>query len=163
MGQEKNTLNADGFHHLRYSDRQERSKEEQVLKFTLLPLGLQVLKSAGTLQEYRKLLAPAGETGRRGRDEAHGMVGLRCHLHQARYKGAGDCAQGRRRAASLLERHAVFRLWPDGALAGQRVLGRDICCLCFQATQRGNCPGGVHRESPGCISCTAAFHAAIWL
>jgi hypothetical protein len=58
-------LNSDGFHHLRYSARRERSKEEQVLKFTLLPLGLQILKTATTLQEYRKLLSPVGNKSRR--------------------------------------------------------------------------------------------------
>jgi hypothetical protein len=51
-------LNSDGFHHLRYSARHERSKEEQVLKFTLLPLGLRIIKTASTVQEYRKLLMP---------------------------------------------------------------------------------------------------------
>jgi hypothetical protein len=59
------TLNSDGFHHLRYSARRERSKDEQVLKFTLLPLGLQILKTATTLQEYRKLLGPVGNKSRR--------------------------------------------------------------------------------------------------
>jgi hypothetical protein len=58
-------LNSDGFHHLRYTARRERNKKEQVLKFTLLPLGLKVLKTASTLQEYRKLLSPVGEKSRR--------------------------------------------------------------------------------------------------
>ena len=58
-------LNADGFHHLRYSARHERNKEEQVLKFTLLPLGLHILKTAATLQEYRRLLIPVGSPGKR--------------------------------------------------------------------------------------------------
>ncbi len=54
-------LNSDGFHHLRYSARRERNKEEQVLKFTLLPLGLHIIKTATTLQECRKLLSPVGD------------------------------------------------------------------------------------------------------
>jgi hypothetical protein len=58
---EEIVLNSDGFHHLRYSARHERNKEEQVLKFTLLPLSLRILKMAATLQEYRKLLSPIGE------------------------------------------------------------------------------------------------------
>jgi hypothetical protein len=58
-------LNSDGFHHLRYSARRERNKEEQILKFTLLPLGLNILKTATTLQEYRKLLSPVGNKARR--------------------------------------------------------------------------------------------------
>jgi hypothetical protein len=57
-------LNADGFHHLRYSARRERNREEQVLKFTLLPLGLHILKKAATLQEYRRLLSPVGAPSR---------------------------------------------------------------------------------------------------
>ena len=47
-------LNSDGFHHLQFSDRRERSKEEQALKFALLPLAINVIKKSGTLQEYRK-------------------------------------------------------------------------------------------------------------
>src|SRR5258708_16004899 len=58
-------LNSDGFHHLRYSARRERSKDEQVLKFTPLPLGLKILKTATTLQEYRRLLSPVGDVSRR--------------------------------------------------------------------------------------------------
>ena len=37
-------LNADGFHHLQFSSRRERGKLEQVLKFRLLPLALDVIK-----------------------------------------------------------------------------------------------------------------------
>src|SRR5579864_7972159 len=59
------TLNSDGFHHLRYSARRERNKEEQVLKFRLLPLGLRILKTATTVQEYRKLLMPVGHKSSR--------------------------------------------------------------------------------------------------
>ena|ERR1017187_4321477 len=58
-------LNSDGFHHLRYSARRERNKEEQVLKFTLLPLGLHIIKTATTVQEYRKLLSPVGSPASR--------------------------------------------------------------------------------------------------
>jgi len=58
-------LNTDGFHHLRYAARHERDKEEQVLRFTLLPLGLHVLKTATTLQEYRQRLRPSSKPGKR--------------------------------------------------------------------------------------------------
>ena len=47
-------LNSDGFHHLQFSDRRERSKEEQLLKFNLLSLALDIIEKSGTLQEYRK-------------------------------------------------------------------------------------------------------------
>jgi len=47
-------LNSDGFHHLRYSARCERSKKEQILKFNLLPLAIQIIKKAGTIQEFRR-------------------------------------------------------------------------------------------------------------
>lgn len=53
-------LNSDGFHHIQFSNRRERSKEEQLLKFTLLPLGLKIIRQATTLQEFRKLLCPVG-------------------------------------------------------------------------------------------------------
>ena len=58
-------LNSDGFHHLQFSARRERTREEQVLKFTLLPLGLKIIKQAATLQEYRKLLCPVGKASQR--------------------------------------------------------------------------------------------------
>jgi len=47
-------LNSDGFHHLQFSDRRERSKEEQSLKFSLLLLALEIIRRSTTLQEYRK-------------------------------------------------------------------------------------------------------------
>ncbi len=54
-------LNADGFHHLQFSARRERSKQEQMLKFSLLPLAFEVIRRSGTVQEYRKTLTPIGE------------------------------------------------------------------------------------------------------
>jgi hypothetical protein len=53
-------LNADGLHHLRYSARRERNKPEQLLKFTLVPLALEVIKRSGTIQEYRRIWQPIG-------------------------------------------------------------------------------------------------------
>mgnify|MGYP001604967007 CR=1 FL=1 len=58
-------LNSDGFHHLQFSDRRERSKDEQLLKFNLLPLALDVIKRDGTVQEYRKSLTKIGKTSSR--------------------------------------------------------------------------------------------------
>jgi len=58
-------LNSDGFHHLQFSARRERSKQEQLLKFRLLPLALDVIKKSGTLQEYRKILSPVGSKSKR--------------------------------------------------------------------------------------------------
>ncbi len=54
-------LNSDGFHHLQFSARRERDKREQLLKFSLLPLALDIIKKSGTIQEYRKLLTPIGK------------------------------------------------------------------------------------------------------
>ena len=54
-------LNSDGFHHLQFSGRGERSKQEQLLKFSLLPIALNIIKKSGTIQEYRKLLTPIGK------------------------------------------------------------------------------------------------------
>lgn len=59
-------LNADGFHHLQFSARRERNKEEQLLKFRLLPLGLETIRRSGTLQEYRRLMQPIGKPSPRG-------------------------------------------------------------------------------------------------
>lgn len=58
-------FNSDGFHHLQFSARRERDKKEQLLKFSLLPLAIGVIKNAGTLQELRKGLV---EVGKRGAD-----------------------------------------------------------------------------------------------
>ncbi len=54
-------LNSDGFHHLQFSNRTERNQNEQLLKFSLLPLGLEIIRKSGTIQEYRKLLTPIGK------------------------------------------------------------------------------------------------------
>jgi hypothetical protein len=67
-------LNSNGFHHLQFSDRHERKKEEQVLKFTLLPLGLRIIETATTLQEYRKLLCPVGHKSARDGSRPMKMV-----------------------------------------------------------------------------------------
>jgi len=59
------TLNSDGFHHLQFSARRERNKKEKLFKFRLLPLGLDIIRASGTLQEYRKLLTPIGKPSAR--------------------------------------------------------------------------------------------------
>lgn len=58
-------LNSDGFHHLQFSTRKERNKREQLLKFNLLPIGLEIIRKSGTVQEYRKLLTPIGKRSKR--------------------------------------------------------------------------------------------------
>jgi hypothetical protein len=58
-------LNSDGFHHLQFSARRERNKREQLLKFRLLPLGLEIIRKSGTIQEYRRLLTPIGKPSAR--------------------------------------------------------------------------------------------------
>lgn len=76
------TLNSDGFHHLQFSSRKERNKREQLLKLTLLPLAFEIIKNAGTIQEYRTLLTPVGKpSGRNGavsmkHVEYWGMIGI---------------------------------------------------------------------------------------
>lgn len=59
------TLNSDGLHHLQFSDRRERNKKEQRLKFSLLPLALGVIRKSGTVQEYRKIMMPVGKKSKR--------------------------------------------------------------------------------------------------
>lgn len=58
-------FNADGFHHLQFSARRERNRKEQLLKFRMLPLGIEIIKKSGTIQEYRKLLTPIGKKSAR--------------------------------------------------------------------------------------------------
>lgn len=59
-------LNSDGFHHLQFSDRRERSKKEQLLKFNLLPLAIKIIRNSGTIQEHRKGFITIGKIGKDG-------------------------------------------------------------------------------------------------
>ena len=59
-------FNSDGFHHLQFSARRERDKNEQLLKFRLLPLAISVIKKSGTLQEYRKGFIAISKKGKDG-------------------------------------------------------------------------------------------------
>ncbi|MCR4279392.1 MAG: hypothetical protein NUV78_01495 [Candidatus Zambryskibacteria bacterium] len=59
-------FNSDGFHHLSFSARRERNKKEQLLKFSLLPLAIGIIKKSGTLQEYRTGLTTIGKIGKDG-------------------------------------------------------------------------------------------------
>jgi hypothetical protein len=59
------TLNSDGFHHLEFSARRARTKEEQYLKFRLLSRALEVIRKSGTVQEYRKSLVRVGKPSKR--------------------------------------------------------------------------------------------------
>jgi hypothetical protein len=54
-------FNSDGFHHLQFSAERERSKQEQMLKFSLLPAVPHILRNAGTIQEYRHTMEPVGQ------------------------------------------------------------------------------------------------------
>lgn len=63
---EKIVFNSDGFHHLQFSARREREKSSQLLKFRLLPLAIDTLRSAGTVQELRTLLGPVGKVSSKG-------------------------------------------------------------------------------------------------
>ena len=63
---ERIVLNGEGLHHLRYSAERERGKPEQMLKFRLLPLALDVVRKSGTVQEYRKIWQPVGKKGADG-------------------------------------------------------------------------------------------------
>ena len=58
-------LGPEGFRHLQVSAQGERAKEEQIQRFALLPLALQILNTATTLQRYRErpgTLYAQGET-----------------------------------------------------------------------------------------------------
>jgi len=60
------TLNSEGFHHLQFSNRHERTKDEQNLKFSLLPLAIAIIKKSGTVQEYRTKIDKIGKKGKDG-------------------------------------------------------------------------------------------------
>lgn len=64
-------FNSDGFHHLQFSDGREREKNNQLLKFKLFPLVPDILKKAGTVQEYRK------QWGKVGRKRASGAQDMK--------------------------------------------------------------------------------------
>lgn len=76
-------FNSDGFHHLQFSARRERDKKEQLLKFSLLPLAIEVIRSAGTLQEYRKGLIASGKKAKRFySNEGSRILGFYCHRRE---------------------------------------------------------------------------------
>lgn len=60
-------FNSDGFHHLQFSSRKERTKKAQLLKFSLLPLALEIIRQSGTVQEYRKAYLPIGKPNAKDR------------------------------------------------------------------------------------------------
>ena len=59
-------FNSDGFHHLQFSARRERDKKEQLLKFSLFPLAIGIIRNSGTLQEYRKGFITIGKQAKDG-------------------------------------------------------------------------------------------------
>ncbi|MCX6757166.1 MAG: hypothetical protein NTW35_03415 [Candidatus Nomurabacteria bacterium] len=64
---QKIILNSDGFHHLQFSSRKERTKSEQLLKFNLLPQALEIIRRSGTIQEYRNpVLVAIGKKSSKG-------------------------------------------------------------------------------------------------
>lgn len=61
------TLTSEGFNHLQYKNNQiPRNISEKLLKLFLLPKALEIIKKAGTLQEYRKGLEKVGSPGKDG-------------------------------------------------------------------------------------------------
>ena len=58
-------LGPEGFQHLQHSEQGTRSRKEQIQRFILLPLGLKVLRTATTVQEYRRALMPLGPSAKR--------------------------------------------------------------------------------------------------
>lgn len=65
--QDNITLTSDGFNHLQYKgNRMLRNVNEQLLKLSLLPKALEVIKKAGTLQEYRNRIENIGKVGQDG-------------------------------------------------------------------------------------------------
>ncbi|HEY4507536.1 MAG TPA: hypothetical protein VJJ47_01495 [Candidatus Paceibacterota bacterium] len=53
-------FNSDGFHHRQFSAGNERSKQEQLLKFSLLRAAPSIIKNSGTIQEHRKTMEAVG-------------------------------------------------------------------------------------------------------
>ncbi len=49
---------------MQFSGRREREKKAQLLKFSLLPLALEIISKAGTIQEYRSGLRPVGKVSK---------------------------------------------------------------------------------------------------
>ena len=47
-------LSSKGFHHLEFTGNKKRSENEQLFKFRFLELGIEIIKTSSTVQEYRK-------------------------------------------------------------------------------------------------------------
>lgn len=56
-------LGVEGFRHLSISAHGGRTKREQIRRFILLPLAIHILKTATTLQAYRKRMMPVDAPG----------------------------------------------------------------------------------------------------
>lgn len=103
-------LNSDGFHHLQFSARRERDKREQLFKFSLLYLGLELIRKSATVQEYRKLLTPIGKKSAGDGSvpmkevEYWGLVGI-----LGENKGEDCIAKSGKRKHHILECHALFK------------------------------------------------------
>lgn len=50
----KINLSARGFHHLEFARHHKRSLQEQLFKFRFLELGLEIIRTSSTIQEYKK-------------------------------------------------------------------------------------------------------------
>lgn len=94
---------SDGFNHLQFSAGRKRDKKVQMLKFSLLPAAVPILRRSGTLQEHRKTMQVASigrhtrEKGRMVYVEYWGFVAIVPHReHPLRIKvivrkvGAGN-------------------------------------------------------------------------
>ena len=62
-------FNSDGFHHLRFSAKKERTKKEQMLKMGLLKAAPGIIRLSGTIQEYRKTYEKVGRKKTRGEQD----------------------------------------------------------------------------------------------
>jgi hypothetical protein len=82
----RTTLNGEGLHHLRYSAERERAKPEQMLKFRLLPLALDVVRKSGTVQEYRTIWQPIGKKGADGMRVGKEILQEQHHFHQCLHR-----------------------------------------------------------------------------
>jgi hypothetical protein len=58
-------LSSEGFRHLSVSSQGQRSRDEQIRRFILLPLALYILETATTLRGYRKQLVSVGSSKER--------------------------------------------------------------------------------------------------
>lgn len=115
-------LTDEGLQHLRFSGGRERSPSEQASRYRLLPVGLDIIRRSGTVQEYRRTLQQVVPTSKHGERP----------MRPAEYWGfVAIAAEGGARVRAIVRRigtgDVIFWsvMWANKFRPGTRLLASD--------------------------------------